>query len=111
MYKIIVALLLTLVVACTQSSPTSFATIDGQRVNVNAEISPGAFGKSFRLFINGDQVIDQRFKTFGGSSQNFNGSYRGNTVSARVTEVKKFFSNYQLVDVFYKGELVESLQI
>ncbi|MEL6126191.1 MAG: hypothetical protein AAFR57_07335 [Pseudomonadota bacterium] len=110
MRAILMSLVMTILVACAQTSPQEFATVDGERIALTASITPGVLG-TFRLNMNGDEVIEESFEIFGGSSQTFEGRYRGDPVSARVTQVQKWFTNYHLVDVFYKGQLIDTLQI
>lgn len=47
----------------------------------------------------------------GGSSQTFNGSYRGKPVMARVTKVVTFLSERYIVDVFYNRQLIETTSL
>ncbi|MEL6677863.1 MAG: hypothetical protein AAFQ51_04085 [Pseudomonadota bacterium] len=110
MRAILLSLVMIVLTACAQSSPQEFATVDGERISLTASITPGVLG-TFRLNMNGDEVIEESFQVFGGTSQTFEGRYRGEPVSARVTQVTKWFTKYNLVDVFYKGQLIDTLQI
>ncbi|MSU89734.1 hypothetical protein GE300_08895 [Rhodobacteraceae bacterium 2CG4] len=97
--------------ACTQQSQEEYATVAGSRLAISAEMTPGVIDAKFVLRINGAPVINDRTEPFGGTSQNFSGSYDGRPVSARVTAVSKMFSAYTMVDVFIDGQLVETLTI
>lgn len=103
--------LMLVLAACTQQSQEEFATVDGSRISIAAELTPALIDAEFILRMNGETAIRGRTKPFGGTSQNFSGAYRGVPVSARITSVQKFFSNYVIVDVFYRGQLIETLTI
>lgn len=95
--------------ACTTASAPEMATYQNQKITLRAETDSANY--TFRLFIDNDKVIDQSVQVFGGSSQTFNGVWRGKTVTARATRVSQFASSYVLVDVFINGEHVDTLTV
>lgn len=101
----------TLLVACAQQSPVEFTQYQGERLQIEAVATPGFANAEVKLLINGETVIKQRSQTFGGTSQTFEGSWRGKRVTARATRVSNFVSAYTMVDVFIAGEHVETLVI
>lgn len=100
-----------LMVACTSTSPVEMATINGQTISIVAEGEPGLIQGTFRLRFNGEAVIDQKTKPFGGSSQTFTGAYKSKPVMARVTKVVTLFSERYIVDIFYNGQLIETTSL
>ena len=96
---------------CTQYSIPETAYFQGQSYQVRAEVEPGAFDGTLKLYIDEELVIDQRSKAFGGSSQTFTGSWKGKSVTARATAVQQLMSAYTRVDVFVDGQLIETLTI
>lgn len=111
MKKILAIVLMLGLTACAQQSPTEYATMNGQRMALDAQMTPGFMDAEFILKVNGQTAIKQRSQPFGGTSQSFTGSYQGKQITARVTQVNKFFTTYMMVDVFYDGELVDTLTI
>lgn len=101
----------TLLSACAQESPVEFAHYQGERLQIEAVARPGIVDAEVKLLINGETVIKQRSQPFGGSSQTFEGVWRGKLVTARATRVKNFVSAYTMVDVFIAGVHVETLVI
>jgi len=101
----------TFLAACAQESPVEFAQYNGERLQIEAVAKPGLIDEEVKLLINGETVIKQRSQAFGGSSQTFEGVWRGKRVTARATRVQNFMSAYTMVDVFIAGEHVETLVI
>jgi hypothetical protein len=101
----------TVLVGCVQTSAPEFANFAGERIEISASATPGMFDALFTLSINSETVIQQRSQAFGGSSQTFEGVWRGRPITARATRVQNFVSSYTQVDVFIAGELVETLTI
>jgi len=99
------------VAGCTQQSVPEMSQYNGQRIELLAKATPGLIDAEFVLFINREQVIKQRTKPFGGSSQTFKGTWNGRNVVARVTAVSKFMSHYTMIDVFIDGVLVDTLTV
>ena len=97
--------------ACAQQSAPEFATYQQGRIEIQAEVTPGLIDAEVRLIINGTEVINERSQAFGGSSQNFNGTWGDKHVTVRATRVHKMFSTYLLLDVFIDGTLVETLSV
>jgi hypothetical protein len=97
--------------ACAQSSAPEFATFESERIEIQAEMTPGLLDAEVKLLINNELIINERSQTFGGSSQVFHGTWNGKQVTARATAVQKFMSSYILVDVFIDGVLVETLTV
>jgi len=111
-YTIIIALAaVSFLAACAQESPVEFAQFNGERLQIEAIAKPGLIDAEVRLLINGETVIKQRSQAFGGSSQTFEGTWRGQRVTARATRVQNLVSAYTMVDVFIAGEHVETLVI
>ncbi|GGE54861.1 hypothetical protein [Actibacterium pelagium] len=100
-----------LVAACTQESAPEYANYGGERLQIIAKANPGLIDSQFIVEINGVVAVNQRSKPFGGSSQTFEGSYRGERVTARATYVEKLFSSYTMIDVFINGTLIDTLVI
>ena len=96
---------------CTQYSAPELSRYSGEPLQISAEATPGVLDAEYRVFINGDMVIKKRSKTFGGTSQNFTGRWRGKRVLARATRVQNFLSAYTQIDVFIDGQLVETLTV
>ncbi|WP_141101986.1 hypothetical protein [Oceanicola sp. 22II-s10i] len=109
--KVFVVLFSTTLFACTQQSAPETSNYRGERLVIEAEATPGLIDAEFVLKINGQTVIRDRTEPFGGSSQSFSGSYRGQQVMARATAVQKFFSAYTMIDVFINGEHVDTLTV
>ena len=97
--------------ACAQQSAPEFATYQQGRIEIQAEVTPGLIDAEVRLIINGTEVINERSQAFGGSSQNFNGTWGDKQVTVRATRVQKMMSTYLLLDVFIDGTLVETLSV
>jgi hypothetical protein len=97
--------------ACAQQSAPEFATYQQGRIQIQAEVTPGLIDSEVRLMINGTEVINERSQAFGGSSQNFNGTWDNKQVTVRATRVQTMFSTYLLLDVFVDGTLVETLTV
>lgn len=109
---LVVVLAATLTLAsCTQHSAPEVGYYNGQKLQIRAEVEAGAFNGVLKLYIDEELTVDQRSKTFGGSSQSFTGKWKGRNVVARVTYVQNLFSAYHLIDVFIEGQLVETLTI
>lgn len=114
MKKLLISMMLgavLLVTGCAQQSVPEMSQYNGQRIELLAKATPGLIDAEFILYINGKQVIKQRTKPFGGSSQSFKGSWNGRSVLARATAVRKFTSAYTMVDVFIDGVLVDTLVV
>lgn len=97
--------------ACTQHSAPEVAQYQNEQLRIAAHVEPGMFDSELRLFINNKVVIKQRSQAFGGSSQNFEGNWRGRPVLARATRVQNLLSAYTQIDVFISGTLVETLTV
>ena len=108
-YLALFALLST--VACTSTSPVEMAVVNGERISISAEGELGFIQDIFRLKFNNELVIEQKTQPFGGSSQTFNGTFRGKPVMARVTKVVTLFSERYIVDIFYNGQLIETTSL
>ena len=111
MKRLAIFLIIAVLASCTQQSQEEYASVNGSRLAISAEMTPGLVNAEFILRINGATAIKGRTQPFGGSSQTFSGVHQGRPVTARVTQVTKFFSQYVLVDVFYNGEHIETLTI
>ena len=111
MKHLLVAALLSIIAvgACTTTSAPEMATYQNQKITLRAETDSANY--AFRLFIDNEKVIDRSVEVFGGSSQTFNGVWRGRTVTARATSVTQWASSYVLVDVFINGEHVDTLTV
>lgn len=97
--------------ACTQQSVPEVSQFGGERLIIQADATPALFDAKFELRINDQLVISDRTQPFGGTSQSFNGSYKGHQVMARATAVTKFASAYTMVDVFIDGVHVDTLVV
>jgi len=102
---------LAVAAGCTQHSAPEIAHYNNERLQIAAQVEPGMFDGELQLFFNGERVIQQRSQAFGGSSQNFEGRWRGKQVLARATRVQNFMSAYTQIDVFINGTLVETLTV
>ena len=102
---------MTLLVACAQQSVPEISQYQGQRIEITARATPSLFDAEFILFINGKEVINDRTKPFGGTSQTFEGVWNGKPVRARATAVQKFASSYTMIDVFINGDLVDTIVV
>lgn len=106
-----VALSALILAACTQSSAVEVARYGNEAINVRAEVVAGALDGVLKVYINEELVVNQRSQVFGGSSQTFNGTWRGRPVVARATLVQNLLSTYTQIDVFINGQLVETLVV
>ncbi len=97
--------------ACTQHSAPEVAYYENQKLQLAAKITPGVFDGELTLAINGEQVIKQRSQAFGGTSQTFEGTWKGKQVVARTTAVTNLMSNYHLIDIFINGTHVDTLTV
>ncbi len=97
--------------SCTQHSAPEVGYYNGQQLQIRAEVEPGVFTGTLKLFIDEELIVDQESKVFGGSSQSFTGKWKGRNVIARATYVENLFSAYYLIDVFVNGQLVETLTV
>jgi hypothetical protein len=109
--KIALVVVAVAVSACASQSIPEFSTYNNEKIQLDAVAVPGLIGAEFTLNINGEEVIRAKSKPFGGSSQTFEGVWRGKPVIARATRVQKFASTYTMIDVFIGGELVETLVV
>jgi hypothetical protein len=96
---------------CVQSSAPEVTQFGNERLQISANVTPGLVDGELELFINGERVIKQRSQAFGGSSQNFQGIWKGKQVVARATRVENFLSSYTMIDVFISGQMVETLTV
>ena len=97
--------------ACVQSSAPEVTQFGNERLQISANLTPGLVDGELELFINGERVIKQRSQAFGGSSQSFQGNWKGKQVVARATRVENFLSSYTMIDVFIAGQMVETLTV
>jgi len=102
---------MTAMAACAQTSAPEVTQFEGRTLTISATATPGLMDAEFQIFIDGETVINQRSQAFGGSSQNFEGSWNGRRVTARATRVQNFVSSYTQIDVFIGGQLVETLVV
>ncbi|SFI84336.1 hypothetical protein SAMN04487991_1038 [Celeribacter neptunius] len=84
---------------------------NGRPLQLVAKMTPGMFDEEVKLYIDNELVINERSQPFGGSSQTFEGTWKGRKVVARATAVQKFMTSYIMVDVFIDGTLVDTLTI
>jgi len=103
--------LMVILAGCAHTSAPEIAHFNGQKLQISAEVNPGLFDGELTLFIDGDIVIKERSQAFGGSSQSFEGTWKGHQVTARATTVYNLLSHYTQIDVFIAGQLVETLTI
>ena len=96
---------------CVQTSAPEVTQYGNERLQIAAKVTPGLFDGELQLFINGQLVIKERSQAFGGSSQTFNGTWKGKQVVARATKVENFLSSYVMIDVFIGGQMVETLTV
>ena len=113
MLKKIVAIagLAILVSGCVQSTAPEFTNYEGESIQVVASMTPGVLRSKLQVTFNGETVIDDTTQALGGPSQNFTGTWRGKTVTARTMMVQRMFSEYMQIDVFLDGRLIESLTL
>lgn len=111
LFKILTVVMVAGLAACVQQSVPETSVYRGEKLVMQANATPGVLDAKFELMINGETVISDRTQPFGGTSQSFEGSFRGQQVIARATAVQKFASAYTLVDVFINGEHIDTLVV
>jgi hypothetical protein len=113
MKKVLTAAFLSVaaLTACEQASVPEMTRYEGQALQLSAKMTPGLIDAEFKLYVDNELVINDRTQPFGGSSQTFEGTWKGKQVVARATSVQKFMTSYIMVDVFIDGTLVDTLTV